>query len=108
MYESDKEDYYKPIRAGNIFSSNYIEYESNGDKDKTLFIDNYLDKIEPYLNDLIYNYKTQGQWKIQLAIAINFISSKDSHETRIMHTKSDNLEIMKNLSILIYKDIKKD
>ena len=25
---------------------------------------------------------------------INFISSKDSNETRIMHTKSDNIEIM--------------
>ena len=30
MYESDKEDYYKPIRIGNVFSNNYIEYESNG------------------------------------------------------------------------------
>ena len=53
MYESDKEDYYKPIRTGNVFSSNYIEYGSNEDKDKTLFIDNFLDKAEPYLNDLI-------------------------------------------------------
>ena len=53
MYESDKEDYYKPIRTGNVFSSNYIEYGSNEDKDKTLFIDNFLDKTEPYLNDLI-------------------------------------------------------
>ena len=39
LYESDKEDDYKPIRIGNAFSSNYIEYESNGDKDKILFID---------------------------------------------------------------------
>ena len=27
-------------------------------------------------------------------MSINFISSKDSHETRNMHTKSDNIEIM--------------
>ena len=27
-------------------------------------------------------------------MAINFISSKDSNETRIMHTKSNNVEIM--------------
>ena len=39
LHESDKEDDYKPIRIGNAFSSNYIEYESNGDKDKILFID---------------------------------------------------------------------
>ena len=31
-------DFYKPIRTGNAFSSNYIKYESNGDKDKTLSI----------------------------------------------------------------------
>ena len=46
LYESDKEDYYKPVRTGVVFSSNYIEYKSNGDKSKTLFIDDYLDKIE--------------------------------------------------------------
>ena len=27
-------------------------------------------------------------------MSINFISSKDSHETRNMHTKSDNIEII--------------
>ena len=77
LFESDEEDYYKPIRTRNVFSSNYIEYESNGNKDKTLFINDYLDKIEPYLDDLIDNHKIQGEWKIQLTIAINFISSKD-------------------------------
>ena len=54
----------------------------------------YLDKIEPYLNDLIDNQKTQGEWKIQLTMAINFISSEDSDETRTMHAKSDNIEIL--------------
>ena len=32
--------------------------------------------------------------KIQLTMAINFISSKDSEETCTMHTKSNNVEIM--------------
>ena len=31
IYHNIDEDYYKPIRV-NAFSSNYIEYESNGDK----------------------------------------------------------------------------
>ena len=40
-------------------------------------------------------HKTQSEWKIQLTMAINFIFSKpDSDETRIMHAKSDNIEIM--------------
>ena len=112
LFESDEEDYYKPIRTGNIFSSNYIEYQSNGNKDKTLFIDDYIDKTERYLNDLIDNHKTKGEWKIQLTMAINFISSKDSDETRTMHTKSDNIKIiiklLKNFLILFYKDIKKN
>ena len=67
--------------------------------------------IMPYLSDLINNHKTHGsaryhsvnkswiektfsEWEIQLTIAINFISSKDSDETRTMHTKSNNVGIM--------------
>ena len=38
--------------------------------------------------------KTSSEWKIQLTMAINFISSKDSDETRTMHTRSNNAEIM--------------
>ena len=47
--------------------------------------------IRPYLSNIIKDHKTQGEWKIHLIIAINFISSKDSNETRTMHTKSDNI-----------------
>ena len=32
--------------------------------------------------------------KIQLTIAINFISSKDNNEKRVMHSKSENIEII--------------
>ena len=35
-----------------------------------------------------------SKWKIQLTIAINFFSSKDSDESRTMHTKTNNVEIM--------------
>ena len=49
--------------------------------------------IRPGL-DLIIDYKTQGKWKIQLTMSINFISSKDSDETRNLHTKINNIEIM--------------
>ena len=50
--------------------------------------------IRPYLSDMINDHKTQSEWKIQLTMQINFISSKDSEETRTMHTKSHNIEIM--------------
>ena len=54
----------------------------------------YLDIIRPYLSDMINDHKTQSEWKIQLTMQINFISSKDSEETCTMHTKSHNIEIM--------------
>ena len=78
-----RKDYYKPIRNGNAFSSNYIEYESNGDKNKSLSIKEYLDKVKTYLIDLIDYHKTQGEWKIHLTMTIDFISSKDSDEIHI-------------------------
>ena len=42
----------------------------------------------------VIDCKTQGEWKIQLRMTINFISSKDSDETRTRRTTSDNIEIM--------------
>ena len=67
--------------------------------------------IKPHLSDIINDHKTHGlvgyhlgnkawseetsgKWKIQLTMATNLISSKDSDETRTMHTKSNNVEIM--------------
>ena len=129
------EDHYKPIKTVSIFNDNCIEYESKGDKDKNLPLKEYLYMIIPYLRDLInthktptnlriysrdgvINYETQfGEWKIQLTMSIQFISSKDLNETRFMHTKSDNIVIMigsktmvllMNFLNLFCKNIKKD
>ena len=71
---------------------------------------NILILSDLYLSDIINNCKTKGErkthsgniiadcksqrnWKFLLTIAIKFISSKDSSETRNMHSKSDT-EIM--------------
>ena len=43
---------------------------------------------------MINDHKTQGEWKILLKMQIKIIYSIDSGETRIMHTKNDNMEIM--------------
>ena len=93
-----EEYYYRPIKSSNSFSTNYIKYNSNGDKDKTILFKEYLDKIKPYLSNMIDNSMTQGEWKIQLIIfllkILKCFCSKDSEETRTMHTKSDNIETM--------------
>ena len=108
------EDYYKPIIINGAFNSNYIQYESmEGEgKNKNVSVKKYLNRIKPYLSDIINNHKTQGtcsihsdnkaiehktqsEWKIQLTMKINFVSSlPDSDETRIMHARSDNIELM--------------
>ena len=86
------EDYYKPALVKSGYNNNYIQYESNGDK--ILTVKEYLSLIESSLADMINNYKSKGEWKIQLTAEINFTSLKpDSNEKRIMYTKSDNVEI---------------
>ena len=35
------------------------------------------------------NLKKSDSWKNQLAIAVNFISSKDNYEERVVHLNSD-------------------
>ena len=43
---------------------------------------------------MINDHKTQSEWEIDLTVQINFMSFKDSEETRNMHIKSCNIEIM--------------
>ena len=42
----------------------------------------------------IIDHKTPVEWKIQLTMLINFMSSKDFEETCTVYTKSHNVEIM--------------
>ena len=43
------EVYYKPIKTKSAFDGNYTEYESKGDKDKSVSLREYLYMIIPYL-----------------------------------------------------------
>ena len=57
----------------------------------------YLNIIRPYLRDIRDNHNAHSEWKIQLIMKVTFISSLDADELRIMHTKSDNIEIMNSI-----------
>ena len=59
------EDYYKPIIVKSAFDNNCIMYESRGDKDKILTVNEYFDMIRPYLVDMINEHKPKSEWKIQ-------------------------------------------
>ena len=52
LFELENEDSHKLIRVGNFYSNSYIGYESNGDKNKNLSIEEYLNKIKQYLKIL--------------------------------------------------------
>ena len=62
------EDFYKPIIVNDTFNNNYIQYESKGDKDKILKLNEYLDMIRAYLVNMINYHKTQSEWKIELTL----------------------------------------
>ena len=103
-----KKNYYKSVTVGNVWSNNYIQYKSNNDDEKkTLSSEKHVNKIKPYLNDIINNLKKSDQvsdfnqlililLKIQSTVTINFISLKDKDEESAMHSKTDNIEIMIN------------
>ena len=42
------------------------------------------------MKDIIIDFLESDKWKIHLTIAIDFISSKDVEEERLMHSKRDN------------------
>ena len=51
----------------------------------------------PYLSDLINDHQTirnnSNEWKIQINMQVNFVSSKDTGETRTIFVWSDNVQI---------------
>ena len=44
------------------------------------------------MKDIRNNLKKSVTWKIKLKLAINFMSSKDTNEERLIHSKSFNIE----------------
>ena len=95
--ELNEVDYYKPKEVKRAFDGSCVLYESKGDKDNKLVILEYFDIIRPYLRDMIDDHKAKGEWKIQLAMGIIFVSFIDANETREMRTKSDNITIMSGI-----------
>ena len=62
LFEYEEEDSYKAIRVVNFWSNNYFEYESNGDRNKALSVEEYLNKVRSYLKDIINNFKNCETW----------------------------------------------
>ena len=93
LFNELNEDYYEPKEIKSAFDGSYILYERRADKDK-LALYEYFDTIRPYLKDMINDYKSKGELKIQLSMRMIFVSLIDANETRDMYTKSDDITIM--------------
>ena len=84
----EEENYYKTVRI-HIFGVTIILllililFYCNGDRNKTLTVEKYLNKIRSHLKDIINNTN-------------NFTSSIHNDKKCVMHSKSDNIEIMIN------------
>ena len=46
------------MKTKSAFNGNYIEYQSNGNKDKNLSAKEYRNMIRPYLSDIINDHET--------------------------------------------------
>ena len=57
----DNLGYYIPKEVKHAFNGSYVLYESNGDKDGKLSIDEYFNIIGPYLKDMIDDHKSKGE-----------------------------------------------
>ena len=57
-------DNYQTIRVDNFWDNNYIEYESNDNKNKNLSVQENADEIKPYLRDIIINLQKSDEWEI--------------------------------------------
>ena len=83
MVDNEEEDYYKLILVNTSFKKKNKYYGSRGDRNKNLSFEGYINKIRPYLYDMINdqtNRRNQSMvWKIQISIRVNFISSLDTH-----------------------------
>ena len=93
LFEQEEEHYCKTVIISNVWND-YIKYESNTDRNKNVSVKEQLNVVKLYLKDMIINLQISDTWKIQLRIAINFTSSKDVDGQCVMHSKSENIEVM--------------
>ena len=97
VFDNIDDNYYRPILVKSSFNESYKYYESRGDKDKKISIEQYLKMIKPYLIDLINENKaietSSNEWKIQINMHVNFVSSNDTGEVRTVFVWSDNEKI---------------
>ena len=59
-----------------------------------LSLEEYLNKIKLYCSNIINDLQSYDTLKIQLTIAVNFISSKDAEEEHVIHSRSNTIKFI--------------
>ena len=72
--QEEEKAYYKPKRVSNFWNNNYIE--SSADKNRNLSLDEYLNKIKPYLRNIIIDLQSSDTWKNQLTFFLQKMLKK--------------------------------
>ena len=91
------------MKVGSSWIKNFIEYESNGDRNENLSVKECFNKIKLYLRDIMIDLQKSGTWKVQLTIAINLISSKDVDEDRLVFINNKEFIIYDNANDTVHK-----
>ena len=53
--QKEEEDYYESKRISKFWDNNYMENESNGGQNRNLSLDEYYNKVESYLRNIVIN-----------------------------------------------------
>ena len=85
------------MKVSNFWENNYIGNESKEDRNENLSLNKYLDKIKPYLKNIIIDF--QNIWTIQLTVAISFIFFLFilADEEHTMNSENDFLFFLQNI-----------
>ena len=98
----NEEGYYKPILVKSSFNGNYKYNESREDKERELSVNQYFNTVMPYSYDLINDHRIARRvCRIQINMHVNFISSKDTGETRTIYKWGNNYVVV---SIIWHRD----
>ena len=115
LFKGFDSDYYKPVLTDVGFAErddNYIEYTIKGDRYENLSPKKYFHVIRPYLRDLINEHKPTvelndsdndnnnnnnnngAEWKFQMTMKTNRISTLYFEDKRTIFSKSKPVELL--------------
>ena len=57
LFEHEEKEFFYPVKVDNFWSNIYVEYETNRDKSKILSVEEYLNKVKGYWQNILNDVK---------------------------------------------------